>query len=106
MSSETLNNFGHHHLQNDFHCENRLNQMFLIFLIHFQLLNVLFCFSWFFDYDFSVYHQNLSIFVTKFAFGNLTAKFSAASLLNSGVVIYLSWLWLVILFSVSVIFVL
>ena len=33
-----------------------------------------------------------SVFVIKFACTNLAAKFSAVSLLNSGVVIYLSWL--------------
>ena len=46
------------------------------------------------------------VFITKLAFANLAAKFSAVSLLNSGVVIYLSRPWLVILFSISLIFVL
>ena len=41
-----------------------------------------------------------SVFVTKFTCTNLADKFSAASLLNYGVVIYLSWLWSVILFTV------
>ena len=36
----------------------------------------------------------------------LAAKFSAAKLLNSGVVIYLSWSWSVLFFSISLIFVL
>ena len=31
-----------------------------------------------------------SVFLTKFAYANLAAKFSAVSLLNSGVVMYLS----------------
>ena len=37
---------------------------------------------------------------------SLAAKFSAVNLLNSRVAIYLSWSWSVILFSVSLIFVL
>ena len=47
-----------------------------------------------------------SVFVTKFACANLALKTSAAKVLNSGVVIYLSWLWSVSFFSISVIFVL
>ena len=47
-----------------------------------------------------------SVFVIKFACFNLAAKFSAVSLLNSGVVIYLPWLWSVSLFSILVKFVL
>ena len=43
-----------------------------------------------------------SVFVTKFACANLALKTSAAKVLNSGVVIYLSWLWLLSLFSISV----
>ena len=43
-----------------------------------------------------------SVFVTKF--GSFVAKISDVNLLNSGVVIYLSWLWLVPLFSISLIF--
>ena len=46
-----------------------------------------------------------SVFVIKFAYANLAAKFSAANLLNSGVVIYLSCLWAVSFFSSSLIFV-
>ena len=42
------------------------------------------------------------VFATKFACDNLALKTSAANLLNSGVVIYLSWLWLLSLFSISV----
>ena len=45
-----------------------------------------------------------SVFVNKFAYANLAAKFSAVNILNSGVVIYLSWLWSVILFSISLTF--
>ena len=47
-----------------------------------------------------------SVFVTKFASANLALKTSAAKVLNSGVVIYLLWLWSVSFFSISVIFVL
>ena len=47
-----------------------------------------------------------SVFVIRFACANLAAKFSADNLLNSGLVIYLSWQWSVIFFSVSLIFVL
>ena len=43
--------------------------------------------------------------VVKFACANLPAKFSVVSLLNSGVVIYLLWLWPVSFVSVSVILV-
>ena len=46
-----------------------------------------------------------SVFVTKFDCTNYVAKFSAVNLLNFGVVIYLSCLWLVIFFSSSLIFV-
>ena len=46
-----------------------------------------------------------SIFVTKFTFANLAAKSSAINLLNSGLVIYLSWLWSVSFFSVLLTFV-
>ena len=46
------------------------------------------------------------VFVTKFACANIAFKTSAAKVLNSGVVIYLSWLWLLSLFSISVILVL
>ena len=42
ISVEKLNNFEYHHLQNDFYHENRLNQMFLIFAIDFEQVNVLF----------------------------------------------------------------
>ena len=46
------------------------------------------------------------VFVTKFVCANLTLKTSAARVLNSGVVIYLSWSWSVSFFSISVTFVL
>ena len=46
------------------------------------------------------------VFATKFARANLALKTSAAKVLNSGVVTYLSWLWLLSLFSISVILVL
>ena len=60
----------------------------------------MFCFVWinFLIRFFSL--SSKSVFVTKFACANLAAKFSAVSLLNSGVVIYLSWIWSVILFSI------
>ena len=47
-----------------------------------------------------------SVFVTKFSWANLAVNFSSVSLLNSGVLNYLSWIWSVIFFSVSLLFVL
>ena len=47
-----------------------------------------------------------SVFAIKFACANLALKASAAKVLNSGVVIHLSWLWSVSFFSSSLIFVL
>ena len=44
--------------------------------------------------------------VAKFACADLAAKFFGVSLTNSGVVIYLSWLWSVNFFSISLIFML
>ena len=52
------------------------------------------------------YLASKSVFVIKLACANLVLKRSVANLLNSGVSIYLSWLWFLNLFSVSVIFVL
>ena len=46
------------------------------------------------------------VFATKFACANLVLKTSAAEILNSGVVIYLAWLWPLSFFSISVIFIL
>ena len=46
-----------------------------------------------------------SVFVVKFAWANLAVKALAAKLLNSVVVIYLSWLGPVSVFSISVTFV-
>ena len=43
-----------------------------------------------------------SVFATKFACAYVALKTSATKVLNSGVVIYLSWLWLLSLFSISV----
>ena len=40
----------------------------------------------------------------KFACFDLKSKISAVNLLNSGAVIYLSWSWSVIFFSISLIF--
>ena len=45
-----------------------------------------------------------SVFVTKFASANLAAKPFAIKLLNSEVVIYLSWSWSVTFFSILLIF--
>ena len=45
-----------------------------------------------------------SVFAIKFACANLAAKISAVNLLNSGVVIYLSWLWSMTFFPISLIF--
>ena len=43
-----------------------------------------------------------SVFVTKFACANVAAKTSAESLLSSGVVIYLPWLWVIfVLYNLS-----
>ena len=64
--------------------------------------------------NFIGYNQNLSFykisnilfFLAKFARNNLPAKFSAVSLLNSKVVIYLSWSRSVNVFSVSPMFIL
>ena len=47
-----------------------------------------------------------SVFVIKLASASLALKISVVNLLNSGVVIYLSWLWSVSFFSISVILVL
>ena len=50
--------------------------------------------------------ESKSVFVIKFACANLALKTLGAKLLNSGVVIYLSWLWSVGFFSILVMFVL
>ena len=47
-----------------------------------------------------------SVFAIKLACAILALKTSTANLLNSEVSIYLSWLWLLSLFSISVILVL
>ena len=88
MFSKTLNNFEYHHFQNDIYYENRLTQMSVIFLIHFQQVHALFCLSYPFI-EFQLFIIKI-VFVTKFACANLVAKRSAVSLLNFGVVIYLS----------------
>ena len=44
------------------------------------------------------------VLFTKFACFNLAAKLSVVNLLKSGVLIYLSWLRPVILFSISLLF--
>ena len=43
-----------------------------------------------------------SVFLIKLACANLALKTSLAKVLNSEVVIYLSWLWSLSLFSISV----
>ena len=43
-----------------------------------------------------------SVFFTKFAWANLALKTLPANLLNSLVSLYLSWLWWLSLFSISV----
>ena len=63
----------------------------------------------FFEVTFLLRFDSLSsksVFATKFARANLALKTSAVNLLNSWISIYLSWLWLLSLFSISVIFVL
>ena len=77
--------------------------MFSAFSTHFQ--QVMFCFI---CSNLLLRLDSLaskSVFVIKFACANLALKTSAAKVLNSGVVIYLSWLWSVSFFSSSLIFV-
>ena len=71
--------------------------MFLAFLIHSE--KILFIVILLLKLDTQL---SKSVFVTKFACTNLTLKTSAAKVINSGVVIYLSWLWSVSLFSILV----
>ena len=81
--AEILNNFVYYLLQNDFYL-NKLNQMYVVFLMHFQQVDVLFWVnSWLRPFSLSP----KSALVTKFAYFNLAAKFSAVSLRNTGVVI-------------------
>ena len=56
----------------------------------------------------SVFFKKLaiSILLATFALFNLKLKIAAVNLLNSGVVIYSSWLWSAIFFSNSLVFVL
>ena len=64
----------------------------------------MFCFVW---SNFLVRFFSLSskfVFVTKFACANLSGNFSAVNLLNSGVVMYWSWLRSLIFFSILLIF--
>ena len=88
-------------LQNDSCQSNSSNQKF------FNLFNSILTskFSVLFSVIFLLRLGNLaskSVFVIKLACTNLALKTSAAKVLNSGVVIYLSWLWLLSLFSISV----
>ena len=70
-----------------------MNQKFLTSSINFQQASVLFYFDNF---------ASKSVFVIKLACVNLALKTSAAKVLNSEVSIYLSWLWLLSLFSIPV----
>ena len=49
---------------------------------------------------------SISLWLAKFVRFHLKSKFSAANLLNSKVVIYLSWLWSIVFFSILLTFVL
>ena len=83
----------------------KLNQMSLVFWIHFQQVSYFVLFElivWFRLFSLS----SKSAFVSEFACFNLAAKCSAASVLNSEVATYSSCLWFVYLFSISVTFVL
>ena len=71
--------------------------------MYFQQVNVLFCLSQFFFSLISLVSK--SVFLTKFACANLAAKLLVVKLLNSEVVIYLSWSWPVTFFSISLTFV-
>ena len=70
--AEILNNFVYYLLQNDFYL-NKLNQVDVLFWVN----------SWLRPFSLS----SKSALVTKFAYFNLAAKFSAVSLRNTGVVI-------------------
>ena len=63
--------------------------MFLAFPTHFQQVNVLIYLKEFFLLRL-ISLASKSVFVIKFACANLALKTSAAKVLNSGVVIYLS----------------
>ena len=76
--------------------------MFITYLIHLQQVMFLF---W---VIFLLRLENLvskSVFVIKLAYAILALKTSTANLLKSELSIYLSWLWLLSLFSILVIFV-
>ena len=89
MLSKIPNNFEYDHLQDDFYDKNRLNQMFLVLFNSFSTSTCFVLFEVFFLFKlFSL--SSKSVFVIKFACANLAAKFSVVSLLNSGVVRYLS----------------
>ena len=92
-----LNNFVYH-LRNDF-CQKDFFSFFNSFSTSkcFVLFEVIFLPR----LDILV---SKSVFVIKFACANLGLKTLAAKVLNSGVVIYLSWLWSVRFFAISVIF--
>ena len=79
--------------------------MFLTFSIHFRTSKyfVLFVVIFLLRLDSLA---SKSVFLIKFACANLALKTSVESLVNSRAVIYLSWLWLVSLFLILVIFVL
>ena len=85
--AEILNNFMYHLVQSGFSNSFSTSKFFVLFAVIFLLRLV-----------------SKSVFVIKFACANFALKTSAAELLSSGVVIYLSWLWSVSFFSNSVIF--
>ena len=89
--------------QNDFFLWNNLNQKTLFFSVHFQQVNVLSKVIFLLRLD-SLASSN-SVFVIKFTCANFALKTLGAKVLNSGVVIYLSWLWSVSFFLSSLIFV-
>ena len=109
---EILKNVMLHHYWSNFDQQRRLNQMFVVFFNSFSarkcfvLFDVTFFFSFFSFSSKSVVLTKfaLLLLVAKFACANLAANVSAVNLFNSVVVIYLSWLWSVTLFSISLIF--
>ena len=96
--AEILNNSVYRLLQNDLCQLNNLNEMFSVFLNSFSASK----FFYLFEVIFLLRRDSLPskpVLVIKFVWANLAAK-----VLNFGEVIYLSWLWLVSFFSISLIF--
>ena len=89
MLAEIRNNFEYYHLQNDFYHKNRMKKISVIFLNAFSTSA---CFV-LFELIFLLRLISLlskPVFVSKCACANIAAKFYVVSLLNSGVVTYLS----------------